>query len=275
MADKYGAVLTVWLGMQRVLVVSDPKVVNGERSKGGEGMLHHPRQGSLLPTKNKHRQVPPLRQRRVRGLTVRSLLANHSKARGDSSRLPDGLRATEHVRQSEVDSLVSHLCSVIRKGNDDDDDQAGTVVAMNAVFESLTLNVTTRIMAGRKSHVFDDDNSSDQEDINEEAETKRIGRLIKEFMKLAGLPVISDVIPLLSWTRGLAGSVKAMRRVAADFEPILSNWISQHEAVSLLLLLIIAIRMSSTFCYPLSKGITTMRCLAIFPARKPSMAPLW
>ncbi|CAI0428947.1 unnamed protein product [Linum tenue] len=148
---------------------------------------------------------------------------------------------------------------------------------MNAVFESLTLNVTTRIMAGKKSHVFGDDNSSDQEDINEEAETKRIGRLIKEFMKLAGLPVISDVIPLLSWTRGLAGSVKAMRRVAADFEPILSNWISQvpNTRRFLLLLLIIAIRMSSTFCYPLSKGITTMRCLAIFPARKPSMAPLW
>ncbi|CAI0428548.1 unnamed protein product [Linum tenue] len=99
---------------------------------------------------------------------------------------------------------------------------------MNVVFESLTLNVTTRIVSGKKSHVFHDNSINEEEEVEE---TKQIGRLIKEFMKLAGFFVISDIIPLLDWTREFAWSVKAMRRVDANFHSILSNWISQHEAV--------------------------------------------
>ncbi|CAN1150777.1 Cytochrome P450 CYP82J17 [Linum perenne] len=61
---------------------------------------------------------------------------------------------------------------------------------------------------------------------------KELGKLMKEFARVVGVLVPSDLIPALGWTNFLPGPVRYLKRVAREFDAVMQRWIEEHESMS-------------------------------------------
>jgi hypothetical protein len=93
-------------------------------------------------------------------------------------------------------------------------------VVISEWIKSLTLNIITKVIAGKK-YFCNHDNGENEE------EAECIGKIIKEFMYASGVPVILDLIPFLGWI-DLLGQVKFMKRVAREFDTLVGSWVDEH-----------------------------------------------
>ncbi|KAK9992920.1 hypothetical protein SO802_022623 [Lithocarpus litseifolius] len=103
------------------------------------------------------------------------------------------LETLKSMRVSEVDTLVKDLYSLC-KSNKHNNNQV-------------------------KGRYFGNDGNDE--------EAQHIGKIIKDFMYAAGVPVISDLIPFLKWI-DLFGQVKFMKRVAKEFDSLVGSWVDEH-----------------------------------------------
>ncbi|CAA0815211.1 Cytochrome P450 82C4 [Striga hermonthica] len=92
----------------------------------------------------------------------------------------------------------------------------GNIVNISKWFEELSLDVIVKMITGRR--------------YTESVESARPFReVIKEFMYLSGLFVLSDAIPFLPlrWV-DFGGHIKAMRRISEDLDVITGRWVDEH-----------------------------------------------
>ena len=118
------------------------------------------------------------------------------------------------MRVSEVDTLVKDLYSLC-KSNKHNNNQAKVVIS--DWIGRLSLNIITKVIAGKR--YFGNDGNDE--------EAQHIGKIIKDFMYAAGVPVISDLIPFLKWI-DLFEQVKFMKRVAKEFDSLVGSWVDEH-----------------------------------------------
>lgn len=124
------------------------------------------------------------------------------------------LETLKSMRVSEVDTLVKDLYSLC-KSNKHNNNQ--TKVVISDWIGRLSLNIITKVIAGKR--YFGNDGNDE--------EAQHIGKIIKDFMYAAGVPVISDLIPFLKWI-DLFGQVKFMKRVAKEFDSLVGSWVDEH-----------------------------------------------
>ncbi|KAK4573759.1 hypothetical protein RGQ29_031634 [Quercus rubra] len=195
MADKHGPTFTFRFGMKRALVISNHEAVKecfttNDKAFASRPMSSH---GKYLVYNYAAFGFAPYGTywREMRKLVMIELLSSRH------------LETLKSMRVSEVDTLVKDLYSLC-KSNKHNNNQT-------------SLNIITKVIAGKR--YFGNDGN--------DVEAQHIGKIIKDFMYAAGVPVISDLIPFLKWI-DLFEQVKFMKRVAKEFDSLVGSWVDEH-----------------------------------------------
>ncbi|XP_050364008.1 cytochrome P450 CYP82D47-like [Argentina anserina] len=208
MADKYGPIFTIWLGRHRTLVINNYEAVKECFTTNDRVFATRPASamGKHLGFNYAVFALSPYGKywRDIRKLVVRELLSSPR------------LETLKHVHISEVDAFVKGLYSLCKnKGHD-----AASKVMISELIEHLTLNVITKIIAGKKYFGSESDEFGEEE--------KRIRNTIKDFMHTAGRPVLSDVIRFPE-SIDFTGQLKRMKNIGRQLDSLTTSWVEEHH----------------------------------------------
>ncbi|KAL0286374.1 UNVERIFIED_CONTAM: Xanthotoxin 5-hydroxylase CYP82C4 [Sesamum angustifolium] len=202
LADRYGPVFTVRLGVHPALVVSsweavkecfttNDKILN-KRPAASAGKYLGYNYAAFGFTHGTY-------WRQMRKLVLLEVLSARR------------LERLKHVWESEINTGIKELYTK----------HSGKVVVISEWIEQLTLNTIVMMIAGKR---YTDSMQSD-----ETVEARSFRELIKEFMYISGQFVASDAIPFppLRWM-DFQGHIKSMKRISKELSTVFQSWITEH-----------------------------------------------
>ncbi|XP_054818090.1 cytochrome P450 CYP82D47-like [Prosopis cineraria] len=210
MADKYGPIFSLRLGVHPTLVVSSweiakecftvndrafagrPKILAFEIMGYNFGMFGTSPYGSYW--------------RHVRKIAILEVLSNHR------------LEMLKHVRESEIKSAMKDVYDrwiYLNNSDDGENSQSAPLSCeMKKLFGDITFSVVLRMVAGKRL---------------DEVEGNAAARKgLREFFRLSGEFVISDALPYLRWL-DLGGQEKAMQKTARELDQFVQFWVDEHR----------------------------------------------
>ncbi|MBA0625611.1 hypothetical protein Godav_003393 [Gossypium davidsonii] len=206
MADKYGRMFTIKLGVHRALVVNNWEIAKECLTINDKAFASRPKvvNMELLGYNNAMIVFAPYGPywRQVRKCVTIELLSTHR------------LDLFKHVRESEVITSLEQLYQIWNKKKSTNCDKV--LVEMKRWFRDVTLNVSMRIIVGKRM-------SS-----SEGGETMKCKELLEDFFEMAGKFVISDTLPFLKWLN-VGGYEKSMKKIAKELDRIVEGWLREHK----------------------------------------------
>ncbi|KAE8675292.1 putative Cytochrome P450 [Hibiscus syriacus] len=207
MADKYGPIFTIKLGVRRALVVSDSETVKECLTTNDKAFATRPNLTAsvLMGYNNSMFGFAPHGPywRQMRKFVTLELLSN--------SRL-DMLK---HARESEIKLSMQELYQQWDKSKNIGSDNLS--VEMKRWFWDLTLNVILRMIIGKRIPSFGKD-----------AENRVLKMALRDFTELSGKFVVSDALPFLRWL-DIGGDEKAMKKIGEDLDRYAEGWLDEHR----------------------------------------------
>ncbi|KAL3821463.1 hypothetical protein ACJIZ3_007368 [Penstemon smallii] len=207
MADKYGPIFTIRLGIHRALIVSnfelakeiftryDVAVSSRPKLKAAKHLGYNFAMFGFSPYGPYWREL-----RKVVSLELLS------------SRRIELLR---DIRVSEISQSINELYKLWEEKKDG----SGRVsVEMKQWFGDLNLNVILRMVTGKRFFDASDDRK----------EARRCRVVMRDFFYLAGLFVAADAMPFLGWL-DLGGYEKKMKETAKELDELIENWLEEHK----------------------------------------------
>nr|XP_043608711.1 demethylepipodophyllotoxin synthase-like [Erigeron canadensis] len=205
MADKFGPIFTIKLGVHRTLIVSNSEVAkeclttndrvfsSRPKAMASEVMGHNYANFALAPSGPYWRDV--------RKLIVLELGSQRC------------LKMLENIRASEVKSSIKDMYTKwdINKGS-----SKTVMIEMKEWFGDLTVKILIRMMFGNQF--------SRGEQINED----QLRKLIRQLMELMAASVVSDAIPGLRWL-DIGGYERKMKKTAKDMDDVFQAWLEGHK----------------------------------------------
>ncbi|XP_031268396.1 cytochrome P450 CYP82D47-like [Pistacia vera] len=206
MADKYGPIFTIKMGVYRALVVSNWEIAKECLTTHDKVFANRPKtMASELLTYNFSMfgfspYGPYWRQ--IRKIATLELLSTHR------------LEKLRNVRESEVKTSLKELYEVwVEKkygsGNK-------VLVDMKRWFGDVTLNVILRILVGERCS------------LREGKESNRWKEELTNFFALSGKFVVSDALPYLKWL-DIGGDKKSMKKTAKELDIVIQEWLEEHK----------------------------------------------
>ncbi|KAI7746937.1 hypothetical protein M8C21_020666 [Ambrosia artemisiifolia] len=208
MADIYGPIFTMKLGVHQIVVVSSGEVAkeclttndkvfaSRPKSKAVEIMAYNYAMFGLAPYGDYWRQV--------RKIVMLEILSQRQ------------VEMLGHVRVSEVRASMKDIYEAWLMNNDSEG--SGMVkVDMKQWFGSLVLNVLVRIISGARFQ------HNDEEGV-------RLQNVVRKFFELLGAFVVSDFIP---FTNGfdLGGYEKEMKMAGKEMDNIIEGWLKERKSL--------------------------------------------
>ncbi|GAB4861034.1 hypothetical protein Ancab_040059 [Ancistrocladus abbreviatus] len=216
LADKYGPIFTIKLGVNRAIVVSSKDLAKECLADNDKAFLNRPNTlvvqhtcyNSALLTFSPYGAY----WREMRKIVVLELLSNHR------------IQMLRQVRVNEVKSAIKLLHDKICAKKSGTSEGAaldgyfhGILVEMKQWFEDLNTNLLLQLVAGKTLR----ENVKDKEDDG-------LPRTLREFAYLLGVVVVSDALPFLRWL-DIGGYEKAMKRTARELDQALQRWLDEHK----------------------------------------------
>ncbi|KAJ4838353.1 hypothetical protein Tsubulata_019992, partial [Turnera subulata] len=203
MADKYGSAFTIKIGSHRALVISSwemareclvtqDRVFSDKPTIAASKLL-----GYNLAMFGFARYGPFWRE--MRKITTIELFSSHR------------IDMLKHIRASELGTAIRDLYNSW---------SGGVLVDMKQWFGELTLNVSLRMVGGKRYF-----GASAACDV---VEARRTQKLMRDFLHLFGVFVLSDAWPSLAWL-DFIGYEKAMKRTAKELDILLGEWLGEHK----------------------------------------------
>ncbi|KAL7603834.1 hypothetical protein Lser_V15G18855 [Lactuca serriola] len=208
MADKYGPIFTMKLGVHNVLVVSNAEMAkecfttndkvfaSRPKSMAVEHMGYNYAILALAPYGDYWRQVRKI-------MTLEVLSQRRVEMLGP-------------LRASEVKASMEDIYNAWVK-NKESGSSDMVKVDMKQLFQNLILNVVVRVVSGKR---FSPD---DKEGV-------RFQKVIRKFFVLLGTFVVSDFIPYLK-PLDLGGYEKKMKMTGEEMYGIVTGWLEDHKRV--------------------------------------------
>ncbi|XP_068654799.1 xanthotoxin 5-hydroxylase CYP82C4-like [Aristolochia californica] len=207
LADKFGPVFTIWMGVHRTLVVSSWELVKECFGTNDKILATRPRgaAGKYLGYNHTMFGLAPYGPfwRDSRKLATIELLSSHR------------LDSLKHLRATEVGLSIKHLHELWEENN-----KLPVKVDMKEWFQDLIFNTIVMMIAGKR--YFGSNITTDLE------EARRAKQAIRKFAVLMGAFVASDAVPFLEWL-DLKGHICAMKRVSKELDCIMSLWVKEHR----------------------------------------------
>ncbi|KAK4599593.1 hypothetical protein RGQ29_009581 [Quercus rubra] len=215
LAEKYGPVYTIRIGVHPALVVSSweiakecfttndvatcsrPKFIGANHLSYNYAMFGFSPYGPFW--------------RDVRKIVALELLSNRR------------LELLKDVRASEMETSLKELYKVWTEKKDIG---SGSVsLEMKQWFGDLTLNVVLRMVVGKR--FFGAMATSDEK---EAPKARRCQKAFRDFFHLVGLSLVGDAIPWLGWLDSLLGGhEKAMKKTAKEMDFLVTEWLEEHK----------------------------------------------
>ncbi|XP_004308852.1 PREDICTED: cytochrome P450 82A3-like [Fragaria vesca subsp. vesca] len=209
MADKYGPLFTIKLGVHRALIVSSWDVAKECLTINDKAFANRPKAlcAEILGYDYALFGFSPYGPywRQVRKIATLHILSNHK------------LELLKHVRESEMKLSTKLIFDMWEKNKGVSNK---VLVEMKRWFGDLTSNVMFRMVVGKRFFVA---NSAQENEENE-----RFRKELREFSRLGGEFVISDAVPYLRWL-DLGGYEKAMKKTAKELDGALQKWLDEHK----------------------------------------------
>ncbi|XWS23336.1 hypothetical protein CRYUN_Cryun28dG0004300 [Craigia yunnanensis] len=205
MAEKYGPIFTIKMGVHRALVVSDHETAKECLTTNDKAFASRPKTLAIEFLSYNHCMFgfapygPYWRQ--MRKVATLELLSNYRF---------DRLR---HVRQSEIKISVQELYQLWNEKDRSDK----ILVEMRKWFQNVTLNVILKMIVGKRIPSSGND-----------AESERWKEALKEFFDLNGKFVISDALPYLRWM-DIGGHERFVKKVRKELDEVAEGWLEDHK----------------------------------------------
>ncbi|TYH11826.1 hypothetical protein ES288_A06G016700v1 [Gossypium darwinii] len=207
MADKYGRMFTIKLGVHRALVVSDWEIAKACLTTNDKAFASCPKlaNSELMGYNGAMLGFAPYGPywRQMRKIATIELLSNHR------------LELLKHVRESEVKTSLQQLYELWNKKRSANSDKV--LMEMKGWFKEVTLNVIMRIIVGKRIP-----NSS------EGGEHLKWKKSMDDFFVLSGKFLISDALPFLRWL-DIGGDLKCMKKTAKQLDQVVQGWLREHK----------------------------------------------
>lgn len=204
LADKFGPVFTIKLGVHRLLIVSNSDMAKECLATNDRAFASRPKSmASELIGYNYANFVLASYGpywRHMQKIVVRELVSHRR------------LQKLSHIRVSEVKLSTTDLYEswIGNKGSEE-----MLKVDMKQWFENLTLNMILRMVFGNRFSTG-------------EGNRDQFKKSVRLFSQLLGAFVPSDAIPGLRWL-DLGGYEKKMKKIGKELDVILEGWLEEHK----------------------------------------------
>ncbi|GKV04747.1 hypothetical protein SLEP1_g16861 [Rubroshorea leprosula] len=207
MADKYGPVFTIKLGVHRALVVSDSEIAKECLTTNDKAFATRPKSISreLLGYNYAMFAFSPYGSywRHARKIATLELLSNHR------------LEMFKHVRESEMKAWIKEIHHIWENNKDSSHNAS---MEMKRWFEDLTLNVIFKIIIGKPFVAY----------LQKDEEKNQWQSTVREMNKFLGKFFVSDSLPFLRWL-DIGGQEKAMKKVSRELDVVVQGWLEEHK----------------------------------------------
>lgn len=204
MADKYGPIFTIKLGVKQALVVSNWEIAKECLTTNDKAFASRPRTMAteLLGYNFSVIGFSPYGNywRQSRKIATIELLSNRR------------LEELKHVRECEVKASIQRLYKNCMSSSSS---RKVGLVEMKHWLEGTTLDIILRIIAGKR-HTSQSQEANDWQ------------QQITKFTSLSGQFVVSDALPFLRWL-DIGGYERLMSKTAKYFDIILQEWLDEHK----------------------------------------------
>ncbi|KAK3231503.1 hypothetical protein Dsin_003384 [Dipteronia sinensis] len=207
MADKYGPIFTVKMGVHRALVVSNWEIAKECLTTNDKVFANRPKTMAMEILGYNFSIIgfspygPYWRQ--ARKIATLELLSNHQ------------LEKLKHVREYEMKTSLKELYELWAKKRSHCSNKV--LIEMNRWFEDATLNVILKLIVGKRCGA---------------QEGEEISGCWKEeltsFFKLSGKFLVSDALPFLRWL-DIGGDEKSMKKIAKELDIVVQEWLEEHK----------------------------------------------
>ena len=204
MADIYGPIFTIRLGVNRAVVISSSELARECLLNNDKAILGRPKSVAVELVGYNYAMFGfgPYGSywRQMRKMVMLELLSNHR------------LNMLSHVWKSEIKMFINGLYRLwgTNKGKTD-----MVLVDLNQRFRDLALNIIVKIISGKN---FGVDSEEDLE----------FHEAVREFIEHTGSLAIGDALPFLRWL-DLGGQEKAMKRNFKKLDHIIQRWLDEHK----------------------------------------------
>ncbi|KAK1554482.1 hypothetical protein Q3G72_012857 [Acer saccharum] len=201
MADKYGPIFTVKMGVHQALVVSNWEIAKECLTTNDKVFANRPKTIAmeLLGYNSSMFGFSPYGPywRQARKIATLELLSNHR------------LEKLKHVRESEMRTSVKELYEVWSKNKSSGSNKV--LVDMKRWFGDVTLNVILKLIVGKRLR--------GSEGWKEE---------LTNFFEWSGKFLVSDALPFLRWL-DIGGDEKSMKETAKKLDMVVQGWLEEHK----------------------------------------------
>nr|GMD73148.1 cytochrome P450 82C4-like [Ipomoea batatas] len=213
LADKYGPIFTVRIGMQPSVIISSWETARDCFSTNDKILADRPPSCAGKYLGYDHAVLPFTQYgpfwRSMRKLVVVELLSNNT------------LEKLKHVWMSELEANIKELYTLVL----DDVNFRPKKVDMSEWIGHLTLNLIVKLIGGKRYKYMPKDGA---EEADEEA--RCITKVFKEIMCLIGEFAPGDAFfptRLVKWL-DFGGQIASMKQVSKAMDDIFQNWIKDH-----------------------------------------------
>ncbi|KAK1555285.1 hypothetical protein Q3G72_024458 [Acer saccharum] len=207
MADKYGSIFTIKMGIHRTLILSNWEIAKECFTTNDKAFCNRPKalSSEILAYNYAVFGLSPYGPywRQLRKIVTLQILSNHQ------------LEMFKHVRESEVKLSIKEIYDLCLTSSADK-----ILVEMKKWFGDVTLNVVTKIVVGKRFVGY----STKKESENNE----RIHKALRGFFELTGAFVLADAVPFLRWL-DIGGYEKAMKKTWKEIDQLLESWLKEHK----------------------------------------------
>ncbi|CAI9753452.1 unnamed protein product [Fraxinus pennsylvanica] len=209
MADKYGPLFTIRLGVRKTLVVSSWELAKELFTTWDVAVSSRPK---FLVSKHLSYNFAmfgfsPYGEywRELRKLIAMELFS------------PRRLDLLQPIRVSEIEVAIKELYEYWNKKKDG---SGRVLVEMKQWFADLNLNVVLRMVAGKRYFGATAD--------GDKIEARHCQKVMRDFFHLAGIFVAAKTIPFLGWL-DLGGYEKRMKETGQAMDKIVEKWLEEHK----------------------------------------------
>ncbi|KAE8704175.1 putative Cytochrome P450 [Hibiscus syriacus] len=206
MADKYGPIFTIKMGVHRALIVSDHETAKECLTINDKAFACRPSTLAMELLSYNHAMfgfAPYGNEwRQLRKISINELLSNYR------------LERLRHVRESEIKTSLKELYQLWDEKKDGADN---VLVDMKKWFENTTLNVILRMIVGLRIPSSGND-----------AESETWKKALQEFFELSGKFGISDALPYLRWL-DIGGDERLIMKVRKELDQVAQGWLQDHK----------------------------------------------
>ncbi|XP_060194278.1 cytochrome P450 CYP82D47-like [Lycium barbarum] len=203
MAEKYGPIFGMKLGVHQVVVVSDPKLAKECFTTNDLALASRPKSiaSEIIGYKDAMIGLAPYGPywRETRKIATAELL---------STRRTEMLK---HIREFEVKSAIKETYNYWAKNKSTNNLNGVVKVEMKEWFADLIMNTMVKMLFG-----------GGQEGIN------KAHKAIRGFLELLGAFVVADFLPYLRLL-DIGGHEKAMKEVAKEIDSVVEKWLAEHK----------------------------------------------